>query len=77
MRRSALLTLAQVARELGLTPEQARKRLLKYRWAYPPSGTPPRWDPRVVDLLNAVQGKPHRQVEPAHKDWLSAYEKGT
>lgn len=77
MRRNNLLSLAQIAKELGLTRTVAFKRLHKYRWAFPSQGCPPRWDPRVVDLLNAVQGKPHRQVELAHKDWLSEYEKGT
>ena len=71
-----LIGLAQIARELDLTPDLARKELRRVRWVCPPHGRPPKWDPRVVDLIRAMQGKPHRQLESVHQDWLTRYQEG-
>lgn len=77
MNRDDRIGLTQISRELGVTRKIAAKMLRKVRWVCPPLGKPPKWDPRTVDLIRAMQGKPHRQLEPAHNDWLSRYLKGT
>lgn len=69
------LGLKTIAREMGLTKWQARKALRKVAWAYPPEGDPPTYDPRAVDLLQALRGLPHRPLEPVHRDWLTRYQK--
>lgn len=71
-----LIGLTQIARELDLTPDLARKELRRVRWICPSHGRPPRWDPRVVDLIHALRGEPHRQLEPPHRDWLARYQEG-
>jgi hypothetical protein len=69
------LTLPQLAREMALTPLMARKDLRKVEWAYPRKVIQGRahWDSRVLDLLRALRGQPHRTLEPAHSDWLAEY----
>lgn len=76
-RRVYLIGLTQVARELGLSPRLTSKALRKVRWACPPQGNPPKWDPRVVDLIHAMRGEPHRPLEPVQSDWLARFQKGT
>lgn len=68
--------LTQVARELGVTRRAAEKQLRRFRWAYPPEGDPRHWDARVIDLIHALHGRPHRTLEPAHQDWLARYLRG-
>lgn len=65
-----------IARELGCTRTQAGKQLAKVAFCYPAVGSPPRWDARVLDLLNALHGRPHRALEPVTADWLSRYLQG-
>lgn len=72
-----MLTLAEVARELGCGRSVASKALRKVRAACPPVGDPPRWDSRVVDLIHALRGEAHRDLKPVHQDWLTRYQKGT
>lgn len=67
------LGLSQVAREMNLTRKQAYKHLHRVRWVFPPEGSPPKWDARVLDLIRAMRGLPHRQLEPVHEDWLTRY----
>lgn len=71
------LRLTQIAQELDLRPFEARKALHKVRWVCPAFGSPPRWDPRVVDLIRAMRGLPHSPLEPVHNDWLTRYQEGT
>lgn len=76
-RRVFLIGLTQVARELNLSPRLTSKALRRVRWVCPPQGHPPKWDPRVVDLINAMRGEAHRPLEPAETDWLARFQKGT
>lgn len=57
---------------LGLPHTRTVKALHKLRFAYPPdqNGT---YDARVLDLLRAMHGQPHRALEPVHQDWLARY----
>ncbi len=34
------------------------------------------YDQRVIDLLHAVLGQPHRPLDPGEADWLSQYTSG-
>lgn len=76
VRDASWLTLAQVARELGMTRRYAQKALRKVEWAIAPQGDPPRYDARLLDLIRAMHDKPHRTLEEAHKDWLARYLEG-
>lgn len=67
------LTFAAFHRLTGLSERGARKLLLKLAWMADPQGTPATYDPRLVDIINAMRGLPHRDLEPAHKDWLARY----
>lgn len=65
------VTLNHCATVLGITWSQAERALHKVQWAYPPIKG--RYDPRVLDLLRALRGQPHRALEPVHQDWLARY----
>lgn len=41
-----------------------------------PRGHPPTYDARVIDVIRALRGLPHRPLEPVHEDWLTAYLSG-
>lgn len=82
-KRETWRTLAEIAREMDVTRTVANKDLHKVRWVYPPRWMPGHggrgryrlWDHRVIDLLRAMRGLPHRTLEPAHSDWLARYQK--
>lgn len=74
------LTLPQIATELGVSIERARRLLrTKGRWLgaktaqAPGPGRPTTYDAGVVELLRALLGQPHRQLEPPESDWLSHF----
>lgn len=69
------LTLPQIAGELGISRARAVKVMAKVAWAYPVTTHRGRtlYDARVVDLIRALHGQPHRTLEPAHSDWLASY----
>lgn len=71
------LGLSQVAAEMGVGRRTAHKQLRRWKWAFPPVGSPPKWDARVLDLMRAARDEPHRTLESVHSDWLARYQKGS
>lgn len=70
----ARISFAQIRRETGLTRHSATKLLTRFGWVADKKGTPPTYDARILDLINAMRGLPHRSLEPAHRDWLTRYQ---
>lgn len=69
------VTIKQVALETGLTRYKAAKAVARLKALFVPDSLS-RYDPRVIDLLNALHGRPHRELSPPEKDWLSRYLEG-
>lgn len=74
---ASYLSLAEVAKELGVSKGVAVRTLTKLRWVLPPVtiGGSTRYDARVIDLLHALRGQEHRTLDPVHADWLAVYQK--
>jgi hypothetical protein len=68
--------LSQVALELGLTKARAALALYRVRALYPRDPLDKTWDARVIDVVNALHGRPHRDLSPPARDWLSRYLEG-
>lgn len=66
------MTVGAAARELGLGWRRARKVLRRLEHVFPAdeAGT---YDARILDLLRALRGQPHRALEPVETDWLARY----
>lgn len=70
----ARISYTQIRRETGLSRHRADKLLARFGWLADKKGTPPTYDARILDLINAMRGLPHRSLEPAHRDWLTRYQ---
>lgn len=66
------VTQNHVAAVLGLSWRKAGKSLRRVYVVYPPDGSG-LYDARVLDLLRAMRGQPHRELSPVENDWLSRY----
>jgi len=70
------LTLAGLARILGVSTYRARKTVARFGYVADPRGNPPTFDPRIVDFIRATRGQPHRELEEVQRDWLTRYQEG-
>jgi hypothetical protein len=69
------VTINHCATVSGVSWKRTRKALRRLAHIYPPDelGT---YDARVLDLLRAMRGQPHRALEPVERDWLARYLRG-
>jgi hypothetical protein len=67
------VSLTQLAKLTGLSKARTRRYVVKFAWIADPVGDPPTFDARLVDVVQAMRGLPHRTLEPAHRDWLATY----
>lgn len=66
---------AEIARELGVSEVRTRQLLHKYWWVGGQRAVgDPTYDASVIEMLRALLGQPHRQVEPPESDWLSEFD---
>lgn len=70
----ARLSLAEVARQLGLSEGIARKRVEQHQWLSQPKGAPPTYHPQFPARYRAMRGLHHLTIEPKHRDWLARYQ---
>lgn len=68
------VTQNHVATVLGLSWRKAGKSLRRVHAVYPPDDRG-LYDARVLDLIRAMRGQPHRALEPVEHDWLTRYMK--
>lgn len=71
------VTLKEVATAIGKTKRQTFRLLgytgLRVRYGRLQKGREAQYDKRVIDLLHALLGQPHRPLTGAETDWLSEY----